>query len=462
MTPEAWFTLLVVAATVVALVREWFPPHVVLLGAMSVFLVTGVTTPGRAFSGFTNPAPLTVAALWVLARAVNRTGALRPLVAGVLSGRDGERSRLLRIVVPTAGASAFLNNTPVTAMLISPIVRWAEERGRDPGLYLMPLSFAAILGGMLTLVGTSTNLVVSGLVEETGRRPLGMFEMTPVAAPAVCVGLLIVVALTPRLLPRRDPVTFPAGVGASGRKGDPSVAGSDPDPSGEDGSDRTGTSPEPAEAGEPMEAPGGLGEGTNRLRSWLALGSVAGVVGSAALGWIPIVYGAVGAVALLVVTGALSPWEAVRSVDFGVILLIASAFGVGAAIEDSGLAGVLAGGLVGAAQDLGAVAVLAGVALCTLVLTELITNNAAAVLMFPIALAAASVVEVEPRAFIWAVALVASASFLTPIGYQTNAMVYGAGRYRFGDYARLGTPVALGVAISVVLGIATHWELWGS
>ena len=179
------------------------PPPATILGAVVLLLVFGVVTTEEAFAGFSNPAPITVAALYVLARAVEKTGALQPLVAATLGKGAHARGSLLRLVVPTAAASAFLNNTPIVAMLVPQVTDWAERRGQSPSRYLMPLSFAAILGGVTTTTGTSTNLVVSGLLEASGEEPLGMFEMAPVGVPVAVVGLFVVVALAPLLIPER-------------------------------------------------------------------------------------------------------------------------------------------------------------------------------------------------------------------------------------------------------------------
>lgn len=164
----------------------------------------------------------------------------------------------------------------------------------------------------------------------------------------------------------------------------------------------------------------------------------------------------VGAV-VLVVAGVLTPLEARRSVDIEVIVVIASAFGVAAAMESSGLAAQVSQGLVGAFDWLGPRGVLLGVVLATVVLTEMITNNAAALLMFPIAVASATAGGLDPRGAAIAVAVAASASFLTPIGYQTNMMVYGPGGYRFGDYARLGLPLTVLVVAVLVLVVPIAW-----
>ena len=201
MSWEAWFTAIVLIATVAALTRDVLSPPVAVLGANIALLVTGVISTSEALSGFSNPAPMTVAALFVVARAVEKTGALQPLLWNTLGNGHGERRSLARLLVPVAGASAFMNNTPIVAMQAPQVARWAGNRAAS--LYLMPLSFATILGGTLTLIGTSTNLVVSGLMEESGMPPIGMFELTMVGLPMTVIGLLGVVLLAPLVLPDR-------------------------------------------------------------------------------------------------------------------------------------------------------------------------------------------------------------------------------------------------------------------
>lgn len=585
MSPAAWFTAVVVGLAVLAMTREWLAPALVIVGAMVVLLVAGIVTPDEALAGFSNPAPITVAALFVLARAVEKTGALQPLLRGTLSSRHGHRKTLLRLLVPTAAASSILNNTPIIAILAPQVATWAQQRGRPVSWYLMPLSFAAILGGMVTLIGTSTNLVVSGLLEQAGQAPLGMFELTPVALPLAVAGIGMVVALAPALLPHRRglytryeeeqreftvEMQVEAGGPVDGRsveaaglrslqgvylvrleRGARAIA-----PVGPDeillGGDRLSfvgradlvidlqqmrglRSAEHQHASEFRGGPHGFFEavisptsplvgrtlattdfrgqyhaavmaihragervraklGQVELRSgdtllllarrgfrdqwkdrrdfllvseldgsmpvgtwkglWV-LATAGSVVALAAMGVLPILNGALLAAVLMVGTGILTPNEAVRSVDMNVILLIAAAFGVGNAIQGSGLAASVAAAIVGVSLPLGPTAVLAAVVLCTLFLTELITNNAAAVLMFPVALVAGQASGADPRTFAMAVALAASASFLTPVGYQTNTMVYGIGGYRFGDYVRLGLPLTLATLAGIVLLLAS-------
>jgi di/tricarboxylate transporter len=172
---------------------------------------------------------------------------------------------------------------------------------------------------------------------------------------------------------------------------------------------------------------------------------------------LPILQGAIVAAIVLVLGRALTPTEGRRAVEIDTIIVIAASFGIGAAMENSGLAGSLGGGIVESFRGAGPLGVLIAVTLATVCLTELITNNAAAVLMFPIAMATAAEVGADPRPFAIAVAVAASASFLTPIGYQTNTMVYGPGGYRFSDYFRLGFPLTAVVVITIVAFVPMFW-----
>lgn len=582
MSWEAWLTLAVLAIAVVALTREVLPPPATVLGAVIVLLVAGVLTPQQAFSGFSNPAPITVAALFVLARAVERTGALPPLVARVLREGRPQRTALGRLLVPTAAASAFLNNTTIVAMLAPQVTEWAERRGLSPSRYLMPLSFAAILGGAVTVIGTSTNIVVSGLLEAAGEAGLGMFEISRVGVPVALAGLALVLVLAPVVLPERRAarrelreearefvygmVVEPGGpldgqtVSGGGlrhlqgvylveiaregetiapvppttvlRGGDRLtfvgradlvvdlqatrglVSAEQPHLSELDtprhtffeavvgpGSPLLGKSLRDLDfrgryqaaviaihrAGQRVRAKLGdvrprvgdtlllladpdfagrwydrsefllvarLGGGlpAKGTRAWIVGVVALAVVGGAALGLLPILHAALLGAIALVVFGVLTPSEARHAVDLNVIVLIGAAFGLGAAIEVTGLAEAMAGGLVQSFGRLGPAGLLLGVVLATLVLTELITNNAAAILVFPVGMSAAAAVGLDARSCALAIAVAASASFLTPIGYQTNTMVYGPGGYRFGDYARLGAPLTLAV-IATIVGI---------
>jgi di/tricarboxylate transporter len=200
---HAWATVVVVVFMVYLLVRDTVAPAMAVFGATVALLIIGVIDVPAAFAGFANPAPMTVAALFVVARAVEKTGALQPFINATL-GNGGSSQRVLgRLLVPTAGASAVLNNTPIVAMLAPQVTEWAARKGVSPSRYLMPISFATILGGTITVIGTSTNLVVSGLLEQSGYAPIGMFEITRIGLPVAIVGVLFLALFSHVLLPER-------------------------------------------------------------------------------------------------------------------------------------------------------------------------------------------------------------------------------------------------------------------
>jgi di/tricarboxylate transporter len=585
MTWDAWLTLAVLVLTIVALVRDLAAPAAVVLAATVVLLLAGVITAEQAFAGFSNPAPLTVAALYVLARAIEKTGALQPLVTAALGNGDHSRLGLARLLVPTACASAFMNNTPIVAMLAPQVAAWASRRGLPVSRFLMPLSFATILGGTVTVLGTSTNIVVSGLLEASGRAPFGVFEISPVGVPVACVGLATLLLLAPVLLPDRRAASqqfeedirefvvsmnvAPGGplhgrtVEEAGlrhlrgvflveiQRGDESIAPVSPDTvlHGDDQltfvgradlvadlqSTRGLVSTEHQHAAFVSDANSGFFEAVVSEASPLAgksiresgfrgryqaavlaihragarirakLGEVvlkpgdtlllladaefrnrwrdrndfllvskldgappattprqaalvgivaAGIVIGAATGVLSILEASLAGALALVLCGVMTPAEARSAVNIEVIVLIAASFGLGAAVLASGLAETTAALIVAAFSPWGPAGVLLAIAVATILFTEIITNNAAAVLMFPIAMATATNAGADPRDYAIVVAIGASASFLSPLGYQTNTMVYGPGGYRFGDYARLGFPLTVLLIVILLVTVS--------
>jgi di/tricarboxylate transporter len=580
-TADAWITLAVVVAMLVALAVDRFPPAGVVFGATFALLLTGVLEADEAFSGFSNSAPLTVAALYVLARGAQKTGMLAALTSRLL-GDGNSTAAMARLLTPTAAASTVFPNTPLVAMLMPDVITWCRNRNVSASKFLMPISFVSLLGGIVTLLGTSTNLVVSGLLDQDGA-PMGVFDMTPIGLPIAVVGTLYLVFVGHRLVPDRlSPaetaelevrefsmtLTVVAGgpldgktVAAAGLRdlsgvflveidrggrGDEVVSPVAPDRRVDGGdvltfvgnvdnivdlqrirglrsteerhllavdsprhtffeavvsrsSPLVGTTIKEADFRSTYQAAvvaihrsghrvgGKLGEirlrhGDTLLlladpafrRNWqnrrdfLLVARVGGeppsatarapivavttlaVIALAAFDVLPILEGSILGAGALVLTRTLTFGEARDAIDLDVIILIASAFGLGAAMESTGLAERVAEGLTGAFDGFGAAGIVFGVVVATAVLTELVTNNAAAVVMFPIAVAAAGPAGIDPRSMAVAVAVAASASFLTPIGYQTNTMVYGPGGYRFTDYARVGLPLT-----AISLGGAT-------
>ncbi len=566
----------------------------VVSGAVIVLLSLGVVSAAEALSGFSNPAPFTVAALYVVARAVEKTGGLQPLLSALLGRGNGSSKRkpglwsMARLLGPVAAASAFLNNTPIVAMVSPQVEAWAERRDESPSQYLMPLSFASILGGTVTVIGTSTTIVVSGLLESQGMPPIGMFEISKVGLPLALGGIVLLLLLSPFLLPKRrgslrefeeefkeytvnllvqdggaldgktveegglahlddvflaevrreGEIIAPASSQTRLQGGDLLIFAGRSDSVMELRGNRGLVSAEREHTMEVREPghtyfevvigadsplagrtlrevnfrqeyravalamhrsgdrfPGKLAEvplragdtlvllagprfralwrhrrdflvishlggapPTSTREAFLVVGVLIGIVALAASGLFPVLQGSLLGAFILVATRVLTPRETLEAVDIGVLFLIAGAFGLGAAIQGSGLADSLAAGVMSIAGDYGPTGALLGVLITTIFLTEIITNNAAAVLVFPIAMATAASLGLDPRPFAIAIAVGASASFLTPIGYQTNTMVYGPGGYRFGDYARLGFPLTVLVVVMVVWLVPTFWS----
>ena len=594
---DAWTTLLVLGLVIGLLVFTRFATDVVLLGGLTLLMVVpvsvggvwrlGVLSPAEALSGLSNPGLVTVGALFIVVTGLCETGGVDWLGQRLLGRPRTLTGAQLRIMGPVAGLSAFLNNTPVVAMLIPAVNDWAKSLGLSPSKLLIPLSYAAILGGMCTLVGTSTNLVVNGLViANTDLAGLGMFEITWLGLPCALVGMVYLVLVGRWMLPERksviskmqDPREFTvemlvepdsALVGQSieqaglrhlpgmylmeiHRQDEVLVAvGSEQRLSADDrlvfvgvvetvkdlqrirglkpAADHVFELATPrrhrclveavvsntfpllgqtirdgrfrtiynaaviavarngerirAKIGDIVLRPGdtllletltsfadqhrdsrdfflvSTMEGSNPRRhekAWTALVILAAMVTAAALGWLSMLVAAMLAAGLMIMTRCCSPNAARRNVDWSVLLVIAAALGIGRALDQTGVARVIAGTLleIGGQNPWIALAVIYGL---TTLFTEVITNNAAAALLFPIAMATAEKLGVDFMPFVITIMIAASASFSTPLGYQTNLMVYGPGGYRFSDYLKVGIPLNLLMWVTTVALAPRIW-----
>jgi di/tricarboxylate transporter len=586
--PDALITLAVVAAIVFALARNLASPDLVFMAGLALLLVTGVVTPSVAFSGFSNPGVLTVAAFFVVAAGIRATGVLDIVARRLLGAPKRFAAAQLRMMLPVAGLSAFLGNTAVVAMGIPLVLDQARRLGRSPSRLLIPLSYAAILGGACTLVGSSVNLVILGLLQAYDPdATIGMFDVAVVGVPALAVGILYVLVASRWLLPDRgEPEALPdnpreysvmmrveAGspvvgqtVEAAGLRHLPGlflsaierhdvtlpavgpetileaddrlvfvglvesvadlrripglvsaerqvhrlddvrperslveavVAATSPlsGRSIRDSSFRTAYGAAVIavrrhgrrlhaklgdivlEAGDTLllEAPPGFAaafgkddafllirevEGSRaprRHKAGIAVGILAAMVIVAALGWLPLVTAALLAAGAMVVARCINGREARTAVDLRVVVAIAAAFGVGGALEQTGLADLGAGWMVAGAAPLGPVALLAAAYLVAALCTEVMTNAAAAALVFPLVAAAAEAAGLPLMPFVFVLMIAVSASFSTPVGYQTNLMVYGPGGYRFGDFVRFGLPLQVLVAAVTLLVASRVW-----
>jgi di/tricarboxylate transporter len=591
---QAWFTLSVVVLAFVALVRGVGPADMVLWAGTILVALLGIVEVSDVLAGFANPGMLTVGALFMISGGLRETGALDRIGSRMLGNVRTERRALLRVAPQVAALSAFLNNTAVVAMLMSVISDWCRKHRISPSRLLMPLSYLAILGGMCTLIGTSTNLVVSSLMVEAKLKEIGLFELAYVGVPATLVGIAYLLLVGSRLLPDRKDMLEKIGESAReylvemriqpncplvGKpveeaglrrlpglflieiaRGDRIIAPVEPDevllagdhltfagvvqtivdleripgllPIAEEAVDESfaerrqrryceavvsSTSPLIARnirdsnfralynaaviavhrggarltgrigdivlrAGDTLllqTGPhfasanrnnpdfylvSGLEEArpVRHERSWISFALLGLFILLLVFGGR---FGVSTAVAAFFVAGAMiatrciSAADARRAVHLDVLLTITAAFGLGKALEVSGAAKALADIVVVSTSQWGPTAALAMVYLVTICFTTLITNNATAVLIFPVAVAVAAELGADPRPFAIAVAAGAAASFATPISYQTNMMVYGPGGYRFTDFLRVGLPLNLLLMVVALLVIPLVWPL---
>lgn len=581
MSWQAWTSVAIMMLSVVAMVRG-IAPDLVLTAAMTMLLVAGILTPAQAAEGFGNEGMLTVAVLFVVAAGIESTGAMDWVVRRVLGRPQTVLSAQIRMMVPAAGISAFLNNTPVVAMMLPIVQDWAKRIGISPSKLLMPLSWATILGGTVTIIGTSTNLVVTGLAAKRFDMSFNIFEIAPIGLIVVGIGLAYITLLARWLLPdRRGKIASPENardysVAFQVETGSP-VVGLTIEGAGlrhlpglylveieRDGETIAAVSPEtrlragdilvfvgllesvvdlrkirglspaaddqvrkvggPASGRRLVEAVvaynsplagktvreaafrtrykaaiiavhrsgerlrGKIGDIEMRFgdtllletqptfldtyrndrsfalvsqvnrsapvrhdRGWIAATLLLFMVLSNALGYTNLFAAGLMCAGAMLITGCLSGSTARRALDVNVLLAIAASFSVGTALETTGAAQFLGEALVQLTAPLGKLGALGGVYLAVMLLTEMITNNAAAALLFPVAMSAAEAAGIEARPMCYIVMFAASASFMTPIGYQTNLMVFGPGGYRFGDFIRFGAPLQLLLACTTIL-----------
>lgn len=586
---NAWIATAVVGLVLTLLVRGRIAPWLVLLAGMIVLLTTGVLTPAQAVAGFANEGMLTVAALYVVVAGLRETGAMSGAVQGLFGRTRNIVTAQLRMMLPVMATSAFINNTPVVAAFIPLVTDWARKFGISPSKLMLPLSYAAILGGTCTLIGTSTNLIINGLlVANPAERGLAFFEIAWVGLPVAVVGLVYILVFGRWLLPER---IAPVGELSDPREytvemivtDDGPLAGRTVEQAGlrhlpglylveiqRDGHVLAAVGPDAVldhgdrlvfagitESVADLQRIRGLAPATDQVfkldtpradrrlveaivgpnspvanrtvrdsrfrtrygavviavgrdgdrvqgkvgdivlragdmllieatrgfvrahqdsrdfllvralsgapvprhnRALAAWGTVAAMVAIATAGLLPMLNAALLAAGAMVLLGCVSGRAALRSVDLEVLLVIVGAIALGAGLQVSGAAGSMAGFVLAIAGSHPWL-LLASVYAITTLLTESVTNNAAAVLVLPLAAAAAGAAGLELLPFAITIMMAASASFATPIGYQTNLMVYGPGGYRFGDYLRFGLPLNLMAGVTTVLVVPWVWPM---
>lgn len=584
---EAILVFAVLVGAVALFISERYPIDFVALLVLGVLLLFGLVTPQEGISGFSNPATVTVAAMFILSAGLQKTGATA--VIGQLMVRFGKSyfTALVVIMGTITVISAFVNNTAAVAVFIPLVMIVANRRKIAASRLLIPLSYASQFGGVCTLVGTSTNLLVSSISDEAGYGAFSMFEFSRMGLVLFVTGVLFFLLFGRWLLPERKAqelaVTYQLGeyitelrvaensplVGKSvlesglGRDHDVTVLRllhvtkavwaplrqavmggdvllvrgkvdelmrlrdsarlemnvefklADDKLQTEDlrlvqalvapGSDLIENTLKDLDfrnrykslvlaiqrRGEPIRdklnsVPLRLGDAlliqaheaqikalrsdrnfivldevpgvALRHKAPLVLGILAAVVGLAAFGVLPILVTAILGCLAMVLTRCLRLEEAYHAINWQVIFLLGGILPLGIAMQKTGAAGLIAGRAVGMVGDFGPVAVLAVVYLMTSVMTDTMSNNAAAVLLAPIAISTAEQIGVDPRPFLMAITFAASTGFSTPVGYQTNTMIYNAGGYKYTDFLRTGVPLSILFWIMSIIFIPRFWS----
>ena len=438
MTFDQLVTLAVLIAVVAALILDKARADVVALSGAAFLLVTGIVRPVEVQGAFASPAIIALASLFVIAYAMELSGLLDAAIEKVVALCQRIGTAGLWVLIGLAGAaSAFLNNTPIV-VLSAPVVRdAARSLGRSPKRYLIPLSYAAVLGGCCTLIGTSTNLIVNDMASVAGQPRFTMFEITPVGLAVAIAGGLYLLAFSSRLV---------------------SI---DEEPAQKGSKDRAPTS----ELGEPGLFGGLVGSAEafskkvefQPLRAIVSLSVFVIVVALAAFNVAPIAACALAGAVLLILVRNITADEAYRGLRPEVLMLIAGMVVLGIALDVTGLASSATDALIGRMQGMSPILALTILYGVTLFATEILSNATVAVLFTPVAVSLAEAFHVSPRPFLVAIMIAASAAFATPFGYQTNALVYQMGRYNYLDFIKIGLPLNLITWAAAVVAIQAYF-----
>jgi len=583
---QAWLTIAVIVLVFIGLAKEIAGPDILMMAGLFTLAFTGVLDERETFASFSNPAVLTIGALFILSAALRETGAMEIAMGGLIGKARTERAGLLRLLPPVAAFSAFINNTTIVAMMTPLMIDWAKRFRLSPSHLLAPLSFSTILGSTTTIMGTSVNLTVAGLMLVTeGMKPMGFFELLPVGIVVCLVGLVYLLFVAPLLLPaRRDPVTE----GGEDRREYTTamrveeicgLVGKTVDEAGmrhlpglflieidRDGHIITPVTPEEviqvgdrlvfagvistivdlqrirglvpvtadeacldfdpnrrlAEAvvsrtsplvnrsireadfrstydaaivavhrngqrvkekiGDIVLRPGDtllLQAGPDFIqvhrnsqhfylvselpgteprryhRTWVSVGIMGALIAVTTAELLPISIAAFLAAGALIATRCISASNARKSIHWPILAVIAAGLGIASAMEKTGAARAVAELIVESAGLFGPLVTMAVLYYATTLLSELLNHNASVAIMFPIALATAQTLGIDPRGFIMAIAVGGNCAFANPVSYQTHLIVYGPGGYRFRDFMLVGLPLDI-LCGAVALTLIPH------
>ena len=516
MTFEIVFVLLALLGMVAALVADKMRPGMILFSVVVLFLCAGILTPKEMLEGFSNKGMITVALLFLVSEGIRQSGTLGQVIKKLLpQGKTTVFKAQLRLLPSVAFISAFLNNTPVVVIFAPIIKHWVNAVKLPATKFLIPLSYVTILGGICTLIGTSTNLVVHGMILDAGFEGFSMFELGKVGIFIAIAGIIYLFVFSKRLLPDARPDTavpdeeveegeklhrveavlgarfpginkklkdfnFQRHYGAEVKEiktrngqrfvtnledivlheGDTLVVMADDTfiPTWGESSVfvllTNGSDPDTA----------------GKKKRWFALFLLVLMIVGATVGELPIVREMFPDIKLdmfffVSITTIIMAWtnlfparKYTKYISWDILITIACAFAISKAMVNSGVADCVAKFIIGLSDDYGPHVLLAMLFIITNLFTELITNNAAAALAFPLALSISAQMGVSPTPFFVVICMAASASFSTPIGYQTNLIVQGIGNYKFMDFVRIGLPLNIITFLISVILIPMIWN----
>lgn len=512
MTFEVIIVFITLALMLTALATDKMRPGMILFSAVVVFLCTGILSPKELLAGFSNKGMITVALLFLVSEGIRQSGALTQFIKKLLpQEKTSVLKAQLRILPTITVISAFLNNTPVVVIFAPIIKRWANYLKLPATYFLIPLSYATILGGICTLIGTSTNLVVHSMIEDAGMKGFGMFELGKVGIFIALAGIIYLLLFSTRLLPAdrpenlseddKKPSTYhlvEAILGARFPGINKRISefdfqrhyGAEIKEIRRNGHTYNDISKLRFREGDTlllladdsfiktwgessvflMLANGKDYEPAGKKKRWFALSLLIFMITGATVSELPAVqeylpegleldmffFVAITTV-IMAWTKIFPPQKYTKYISWDILITIACAFAISKAMENSSVSNILAQYIIGLSASYGPYVLLAILFIITNIFTELITNNAAAALSFPIALSLSQQLGVNPMPFFVVICMAASASFSTPIGYQTNLIVQGIGNYKFTDFLRIGLPLNI---ITFLISIFVVPQIW--
>lgn len=589
MTLTIGFILCLVVGMMIGLAFELVDPIILISTILAIFIITNIISIQEALSGFINNGVLTMALLFLISIPIQQSGLIERILAAYIGRNKKQQTVLVKLLIPVTFISGFINNTPIVVSLTPVIRNWCERHHLSPSKFLMPISFASILGGMLTLIGTSTNMIIDGMLKSEGHSGLSFFEVSFVGLPAAILGILYLSTIGYKLLPneqvlkkkfandyreyvteitvtsaykyightvyeahlrqlkkvflttiiRGEHIISPVSKNTLIKEGDRLIFAGDisdiSDLTTIEGFSMTSIDKTPSlldtthhtlveavishrsslinsrinetnfrskfnaavvavhrhnkrlkhKIGNIVLRPGdslllvvgrnfenkttasedfycvtqikGEQSKQDKRKGWLTLSSFSIAIFFVILGMLSITKAMLIEVLFLLATHSISLKNIKNHFPIRIILTVALMIGLGTALTSTGTANWIAHLFVQNLQPFGVLPILIFLYLFTNIMTQFITNNAAAVMILPIALDLASELHVAPIVFILIVVIASSASFLTPLGYQTNMIIYGPGGYRFHDFIKVGFPLTLLVMISTISMVSIIW-----